>query len=361
MAVEPTPEMLAYMDAHAADDRSPLIYGLYSLAIVLAVVTTTLRFVLKYSVGKGIWWDDFLALLTCVLVIVQAALVMYIIPHGWGRHYWTIAASNLQIIDKTWYANTIIINAGIQSGKMAVLAFYYQSFSSRTFRRFVIAVGVSTLCWVTVVTLFLSLACWPIKKQWDASVQGHCKDRIRWWVATNVLNIISDFIIFLMPIPVLWSLHLPLKKKLGLCVVFSFGLIVCVGSIRRAIAALTMRDPDVTWRNGTIMLLYVFEPVGVLICINLPLIVRLLKTLKGPSKTVVSYEARAAQRESRNKKPNGWLRGIDSIRLTGLSTRMSTHGAERLPDSSHSIAPTSPSASIVGLTEPHKSRIDTAM
>ncbi len=39
----------------------------------------------------------------------------------------------------------------------------------------------------------------------------------------NVLNLGLDVVILSMPMPLLWALHIPLKKKMALCAIFGIG------------------------------------------------------------------------------------------------------------------------------------------
>lgn len=47
------------------------------------------------------------------------------------------------------------------------------------------------------------------------------------------MSIVHDIVILVMPIPILWNLHLPWQKKLNLSVMFSLGLFVILCSLLR--------------------------------------------------------------------------------------------------------------------------------
>ena len=49
-------------------------------------------------------------------------------------------------------------------------------------------------------------------------------------IALGVVNIISDFFILIVPLPAVWSLQLPIKKKVGISAIILTGL--AYGSIR---------------------------------------------------------------------------------------------------------------------------------
>lgn len=66
--------------------------------------------------------------------------------------------------------------------------------------------------------------CWPIQKYWDVEqMEGWCADMTAWWYANATLNIVSDVLIILMPMPVIKSLRLAPRQKYLLMGVFALG------------------------------------------------------------------------------------------------------------------------------------------
>ena len=56
----------------------------------------------------------------------------------------------------------------------------------------------------TVSSIFM---CFPIEKGWDPSVPGKCIDRNAWVYVNTAYNMVADVVVFLLPIPTLWSLQ----------------------------------------------------------------------------------------------------------------------------------------------------------
>jgi hypothetical protein len=61
-----TPEQLAYMEAHRDDSRVAEIYWVYSVPIVAATISTTLRLWAKRVGRNGITLDDYLIVFATV-------------------------------------------------------------------------------------------------------------------------------------------------------------------------------------------------------------------------------------------------------------------------------------------------------
>lgn len=76
----------------------------------------------------------------------------------------------------------------------------------------------------TALTLALIFACSPIEKGWNSSItQGSCINRPGVYLATAISNTVSDVILILIPIRVVWRLRMPLIPKLGVIIIFGIG------------------------------------------------------------------------------------------------------------------------------------------
>jgi hypothetical protein len=72
----------------------------------------------------------------------------------------------------------------------------------------------------TVVTAFI---CIPLSKFWNISQPGVCMNKEVPWFLSAGLQILTDIIILILPMPVLHSLQLPRRQKYALMVVFALG------------------------------------------------------------------------------------------------------------------------------------------
>lgn len=74
------------------------------------------------------------------------------------------------------------------------------------------------------LSLALIFACNPINKAWDITITwGSCIDRSDVYLATAITNAISDILLILIPIKIVWSLHLRPIQKIGVFALFSMG------------------------------------------------------------------------------------------------------------------------------------------
>ena len=75
------------------------------------------------------------------------------------------------------------------------------------------------------VVLESFLFCHPIAFNWDKSIDGTCTDPSLAYLMAAITNLLIDAIIVLLPIPVLWTLQMPLFQKVAITGMFSLGLL----------------------------------------------------------------------------------------------------------------------------------------
>ena len=84
--------------------------------------------------------------------------------------------------------------------------------------------------WATITVLLVCFACKPLAASFNYELRiaptTVCKPES--YVVENVFgfcNIFVDFMLLLMPMPLLWTLHMSRAKKIGVSVVFANGAV----------------------------------------------------------------------------------------------------------------------------------------
>lgn len=113
--------------------------------------------------------------------------------------------------------------------KFTLLMLYHRIFSPDRWTRLFIYFGIGVIFIVYTVTasMFLGL-CVPRKgESWAlALLSSRCRATIVIAYIQGIFNIVSDFYVLVLPLPVLWKLQLPLRKKVGVSAVFITGLLL---------------------------------------------------------------------------------------------------------------------------------------
>ncbi|OCL09388.1 hypothetical protein AOQ84DRAFT_23109 [Glonium stellatum] len=311
-----TPEQWAYLEAHKNDSRVYDIHWFYSVPIPVSVLSTAFRLWAKKAGKNGITLDDYLIIFATICLVGECASGLgYGPPHGMGRHITAVSAENLKIFRKGDYVFSHFYDLALGSVKLAILAFYYRVFIVPIFQYVVLATAAFIVCWEIAITTTLAVVCRPINAFWDDNVKGTCLNLVTFTYFTNISNLATDIWIFLLPIPVILRLQLPLTKKLALCAIFSVGLATCVVSAIRITVVLGHGSPDFTWATVPLGAYSVFEPLGGILCTNLPIIWHMYRKIHSPLKNHLSSGQTHSSRPSRpSRRPssldeslNRWL------------------------------------------------------
>jgi len=119
----------------------------------------------------------------------------------------------------------------------------------RRLTQFLLFVLVPTTFWGLFGGLFI---CKPIHKIWAHDIPGHCDNPETYWLSVAALDVLLDFFIWGMPIPMVLGLQsITRREKIGLVSVFALGFSVCVIGLSRLIVVhLTAREK--AWTSSAI-------------------------------------------------------------------------------------------------------------
>ena len=127
--------------------------------------------------------------------------------------------------------------------KFSLLLLYVRLFPTPWIRRTSLAISIFVCAQMVISTGVFIFACLPVQYYWDRSIPGgHCINYELFYILTAVLNTLTDIIVLVMPLGVVWNLNITRAKKVGLSIVFLIGGFTCVASIVR-IVFLNELDP----------------------------------------------------------------------------------------------------------------------
>jgi hypothetical protein len=115
--------------------------------------------------------------------------------------------------------------------KMSIMFFYLRVFVNPGLRMATKIVMGVVLLWSCANIIQVFLICRPFRSTYDITVTGTCGNRQGSFIAIGAFNVVTDFIILLLPVPTVWKLHMPTSAKVALTGVFSVGLLYVSGPI----------------------------------------------------------------------------------------------------------------------------------
>jgi hypothetical protein len=83
--------------------------------------------------------------------------------------------------------------------------------------------------WTVVGLIGGATVCLPVSKNWDLEDPiWACEPRFWFWLAHGIVHLITDLLIFIMPLPMLKTLPLPPLHKIVLIAVFCLGFLFVI-------------------------------------------------------------------------------------------------------------------------------------
>ncbi|KAI1175096.1 putative alpha-xylosidase [Nemania sp. FL0916] len=132
----------------------------------------------------------------------------------------------------SWYASTESL------AKIAVCFFYKQIFPQRSIR-LTVHITIGVLIAASIAGLFADLfSCTPFEAHWGTAAEqaAHCIDTEALFVWGSFPNILTDIVLLVLPIPIVWKLNASIGLRIGLIITFLFGSIGLITSILRFVA-----------------------------------------------------------------------------------------------------------------------------
>lgn len=77
--------------------------------------------------------------------------------------------------------------------------------------------------WGLGIFLACALQCRPLSGYWNPEVEAECFDENTFFIVNQVFNVIMDFVLLALPLPIIWRLHRTWTEKLSLSGVFLLG------------------------------------------------------------------------------------------------------------------------------------------
>ncbi|KAL8931551.1 MAG: hypothetical protein Q9216_007162, partial [Gyalolechia sp. 2 TL-2023] len=134
----------------------------------------------------------------------------------------------------------------------AILLFYLRLNPDRGFRTAVYVSLFLTTSYVVALSLAILFACDPVAKFWDPFLEGTCIETTKLYLANAILNVLFDFVVLLVPVPMLRKLQVSTRQKLVIGALFSLGSVTCVVSVVRIYYQETvLGEPDLSWHIVT--------------------------------------------------------------------------------------------------------------
>ncbi|KAM7194056.1 hypothetical protein V8F20_008152 [Naviculisporaceae sp. PSN 640] len=245
--------------------------------LTLATIAVSLRTYTRACILRHVGLDDYAAIVALLFALGSGSMVASNGRNGAGKHIMVVPPELIPEYFKTFWISIVLYNFSLWAIKMAFLFQYYRVFSSKRMRTYICLAGVLIIVWSISQILVVIFTCVPVHRFWLPETPGVCVELVPFWYANAAGNIVTDVIVFLLPLPVIKSLNLRKPQKILLLGIFGLGFFTCAISIIR-IQYLKL-SPDTTWDNVNSSCWSISELCSGIVCCCLPTLRPLLSRL----------------------------------------------------------------------------------
>ncbi|KAI4698727.1 hypothetical protein J4E81_005338 [Alternaria sp. BMP 2799] len=205
----------------------------------LALITVVLRLYTRFFIIRCVGIEDAGIALAMLCSIGLTIAIGIQAEYGMGRHIKTIPDDHMvkflrvrhsqRILQgtanmkrQTFWSSLIVYYLSLGLTKGSMLLQYRRIFPTKKFQIanwLTMGVVVAYTIWTVFSSIF---TCTPVRAFWTHE-KSTCLNQFAVWFTNAAINILTDFAIILLPIPVIQKLNLGKRQKIGLISIFAVG------------------------------------------------------------------------------------------------------------------------------------------
>ncbi|KAI0169179.1 hypothetical protein GGR52DRAFT_510976 [Hypoxylon sp. FL1284] len=285
------------------------------ITLPIIVVCLMMRIYASLRISRKFHLDDYMYGAGCLFSFCHCAIIIdWLYDDVFGRHYWDIPVSAFtdKSLQEALAISVLYCAAGVFI-KLSLLTLYYRIFRPSRYTAVLVWVGIV----LAVVPSIALIIIYPVISMprageggWfsPAVVGRNTKYSETAGLVQGIVGAVTDVYILIIPLVMIFSLHLSTTKKLGIASIFAVGSLACAFSLMnihyRQKAYLTV-PYDPLWLGTYTEALAVAELNIGLMCSSVPVIFVLFKwpveMLKATWSSVRSYPKTQGSQESLGK------------------------------------------------------------
>lgn len=240
MQFPPPPEVLATWPTPNYENpvsRGPSLMIIEVITLFLALLALVIRLYVKFGLLRKPRWDDYLMIVAAISAIgLTVTVILANTVYGWNHHIWDLQFDDLVTARKVSLAAQLLYLFSSTLAKISILLSYiYLAVpDSHLHRLSQVAIVLISLSNASIfITIFAQ--CTPVSSYWDimrVSEDCHIREG-HFLMAQAGMTVVADLIVWFLPLPTLYKARLPLKQRLALIVLFSFGAVVVIAACVR--------------------------------------------------------------------------------------------------------------------------------
>ncbi|KAF2796640.1 hypothetical protein K505DRAFT_202661, partial [Melanomma pulvis-pyrius CBS 109.77] len=210
--------------------------------MLLALIAVLGRVYIRVFVLRVFRLDDHLIVAAMVCSILSCSFFAHVVQLGMGKHIFAISPENIAPLLKWIFIVAILIPLALSFVKLSI-AFFLLSIAHRAiYRRFLWSIIVFLVLFMLFTFFSLVFGCVPITANWNFALRpppigtgtARCLSLTTYRniaLVNSIINILTDIVLALMPVPLIWTLQLNKRTKASLIFILSLGFFACAAGI----------------------------------------------------------------------------------------------------------------------------------
>ncbi|KAL5602081.1 hypothetical protein FOBRF1_009614 [Fusarium oxysporum] len=192
-------------------------------ALCVSILFVALRFWCRCIIGFS-YWDDAAAVMALLCIIGMGSCILTLVPLGLNDPTGTLPEDKTTPFYKCTYIAAFFYKEGLFWAKMTFLLLYYKIVTLSYWRSAYLGAIMVVVLWNICQILIFFLQCAPLEAVWNRDLRMKCvTNRLELAYVCAGINILTDLVVAILPLPVIWKLNLRRSQKIALSTVFGLG------------------------------------------------------------------------------------------------------------------------------------------
>ncbi|KAK6206560.1 hypothetical protein LQW54_007630 [Pestalotiopsis sp. IQ-011] len=267
-------------------NRRSVILGVIITFLITSWLCVIGRLYVRAKVVRDLGWDDLCVLFYALFTTLGSVCVLLAADRfGLGQHFLLLTPEQMVGYLQTFYVCNASYCTATAFIKEALLLQYLRVYGrGHPMWRFTFVVVVFTALWGVAYSFIAWVPCFPVQGFWGAATGATCygygspvaSQFVGTYESHTAINMILDFLVLLIPLPLLVREGSTLKQKLRILGLLIMGSIVIMLAIWRLATiidhqAATWPTHDPTWYGPISIMLAVLEVDCAAICASIPI------------------------------------------------------------------------------------------
>jgi len=228
--------------------KATLLVGPVTTFYILMLGALALRVWARRIKKIPFWLADYAVFVAAIFGTAYFAMCWTVAVRGnLGYSIARVAVPQRLLIRKAFFWGWLLQSCANTFVRLSILEFLRQVFSSvKRFLYVVYFFEAATVAYLLACIIAWSATCRPFKYNWGLTpdTPKYCGNLADKFLLSAIFNLVLDVCILVLPMPMLWTLHMSARKKIALTFVFGLGIFVCFATAWRTYHVVKFSTPQ---------------------------------------------------------------------------------------------------------------------